>query len=56
MKVPTYRRWRMIGRSVFLIDDVVTSGATLAAAIEACYAGGADHVSVLRLARAAKDA
>lgn len=56
MKVPTYRRWRMIGRSVFLIDDVVTSGATLAAAIEACYAGGADHVSVLTLARAAKDA
>ena len=46
----------MIGRSVLLIDDVMTSGATLAAATEACYAGGADHVSVLTLARAAKDA
>ncbi|MBT3467251.1 MAG: hypothetical protein HN456_08775 [Rhodobacteraceae bacterium] len=56
MKVHTCRRRRMIGRSVLLIDDVMTSGATLAAATEACYAGGADHVSVLRLARAAKDA
>ena len=56
MKVHTYRRRRMIGRPVLLIDDVMTSGATLAAATEACYAGGADHVSVLTLARAAKDA
>ena len=56
MTVHTYRRRRMIGRSVLLIDDVMTSGATLAAATEACYAGGADHVSVLTLARAAKDA
>ena len=56
MKVHTYRRRRMIGRSVLLIDDVITSGATLAAATEAYYAGGADHVSVLTLVRAAKDA
>jgi len=56
MKVHTYRRRRMIGRPVLLIDDVMTSGATLAAATEACYAGGADHVFVLTLARAAKDA
>ena len=46
----------MIGRSVLLIDEVMTSGATLAAAAAACYAGGADHVFVLTLARAAKDA
>lgn len=43
------------GRDVLLIDDVMTSGATLAAATEACYAAGARRVSVLVLARVAKD-
>jgi predicted amidophosphoribosyltransferase len=56
MKVHTYRMRRMIGWSALLIDDVMTSGTTLIAATEACYAGGANHVSVLALARAAKDA
>ena len=56
MKHHTYRMRSMIGWSALLIDEVMTSGATLAAATEACYAGGADHVSVLTLARAAKDA
>ena len=56
MKVHTYRRRRMIGRSVLLIDEVMTFGATLAVATEACYSGGADHVFELTLARAAKDA
>lgn len=40
---------------VLLIDDVMTSGATLAAATEACHAAGAQHVCVLTLARVAKD-
>lgn len=42
------------GRPVLLIDDVMTSGATLAAASEACYLAGADEVSVLTLARVAR--
>ncbi|WP_430465930.1 ComF family protein [Tabrizicola sp.] len=44
------------GRHILLIDDVMTSGATLAAAAEACVAGGARAVSVLTMARVAKDA
>lgn len=44
------------GRQVLLVDDVMTSGATLAAAAEACRAAGAREVRVLVLARVAKDA
>lgn len=43
------------GRPVLLVDDVMTTGATLAAASEACLSAGADHVNVLTLARAVKD-
>lgn len=39
------------GRDVVLVDDVLTSGATLAACAEACRAGGAARVDVLTLAR-----
>ena len=50
------RRLRAEKRHILLIDDVMTSGATLAAAAEACVAAGAIGVSVLTLARVAKDA
>ncbi|SFR35514.1 ComF family protein [Litoreibacter janthinus] len=43
------------GRPVLLIDDVMTSGATLAACTEACMQAGARKVDVLVLARVAKD-
>jgi predicted amidophosphoribosyltransferase len=50
-------RWAaaVAGKPVLLVDDVMTSGATLAAATEACLAGGASTVSVLVLARVAKE-
>jgi ComF family protein len=48
------RAARAEGRHVLIVDDVMTSGATLAAAAEACLAGGAADVSVLSLARVAK--
>lgn len=46
----------MNGRPVVIVDDVMTSGATLAAATEAAYRAGATRVCVLTLARAVKDA
>ena len=51
------RRWqdRIAGRPVLLIDDVMTSGATLSAAAEACFRAGADSVDVAVLARVGRD-
>ena len=43
------------GRSVLLVDDVMTSGATLAACTEACLKSRAREVCVVTLARVAKD-
>ncbi|EKX58266.1 Competence protein F like protein [Rhodobacter sp. AKP1] len=54
--LPHPRRGRLLkGRPVLILDDVMTSGATLAAATEACQAAGATSVSVAVLARVAKD-
>lgn len=47
---------RIRGHDILLVDDVMTSGATFAAASEALLAAGAASVSVLSLARVAKQA
>lgn len=43
------------GKSVLIVDDVMTSGATLAATTQAVRAAGAVHVSIVTLARVVKD-
>lgn len=53
--VPPSRRTVVRGRDILLIDDVMTSGATFAAATDALNAAGARSVAVLCLARVAKD-
>jgi ComF family protein len=53
--VPASREKRVKDRDVLLVDDVMTSGATFAAATEALFSAGAQSVSVLSLARVAKD-
>lgn len=54
-RVPKGREKRVDGRNILLVDDVMTSGATFAAATEALFSAGARSVSVLGLARVAKD-
>lgn len=49
-------RDELVGRSVVLVDDVMTSGATLAACSDALLGAGAGRVIVATLARVVKDA
>lgn len=56
IKPSRYGTLKLAGRPVILVDDVMTSGATMAAATEACHAAGARQVDILVLARVAKDA
>lgn len=55
MQVNPRRADALDGQAVLLIDDVLTSGATLGAATQVCLAAGATEVCVLTLARAAKE-
>lgn len=48
------RAGRLTGQDILLVDDVMTTGATLAAATEALHAAGVRSVCVVTLARAAK--
>ncbi|PWE33527.1 amidophosphoribosyltransferase [Maritimibacter sp. 55A14] len=49
------RAARAKGRHLLVVDDVMTSGATLSAATEAALAAGAAEVDVVALARVAQD-
>jgi predicted amidophosphoribosyltransferase len=55
-RVPPSRARLVEDREILLVDDVMTSGATFAAATEALFAAGARSVDVVALARVAKDA
>lgn len=55
IRVHPRRAGRLQGRPLLLVDDVMTSGATLAAAADACLAAGAAEVRVLVLARVGRD-
>lgn len=54
IRVHPRRRHRLAGRPVLIVDDVMTSGATLAAATRACRAAGSGSVYIVTLARVAK--
>ncbi|WP_323370575.1 ComF family protein [Sulfitobacter sp. F26204] len=56
IRVHPRRRQRLIGKSVLLVDDVMTSGATLAACTHACLEAGSGPVNVVTLARVSKEA
>ncbi len=49
------RQRQITGRPILLVDDVMTSGATLTAATKACLDAGSGPVRVVTLARVAKD-
>ncbi len=55
VRVHPGRRHRIAGRTVLLVDDVMTSGATFSACANACLEAGAAEVRVIALARVAKE-
>ncbi len=55
ISVTTGRRHMLAGRPILLVDDVMTSGATLAACARACLDAGSGPIGVVVLARVAKE-
>jgi ComF family protein len=55
-QVPAAQAGRLAGRAVILVDDVITTGATAAAATRALKRAGAARVDVLAFARASPGA
>ncbi|MEI4232647.1 ComF family protein [Roseovarius sp. D22-M7] len=56
IRVNPRRAGHIKGRPVLIVDDVMTTGATLSVAAEACHAAGASEVCILTLARVGKEA
>lgn len=56
IRVNPKRQHKISGRSIMLVDDVMTTGATLTASTRACLESGSGPVCVVTLARAVKDA
>ena len=56
ISVNAKRMAQIRGKPILLVDDVMTSGATLAACSEALLDAGAANVSMITLARVVKDA
>lgn len=55
IRISAKRRHLIAGRPVLIVDDVMTSGATLHACTHACLEAGAKDVCILALARVAKE-
>jgi len=54
-EIPVARQKLIAGKTVLLVDDVMTSGATLSGCTQECYKAGAKQVNILVLARVARN-